>query len=594
MWLVLILQMGAALSVHRAERLVTEDWADCEPQTLSEKRRVVTDLLVALASASDAELAGVTLRVDRGQDALQVQWAAVEDECAPEAVDRQMLVPHPPLERGVWTQRQVAEAGKMSRELLRVIPDEGAGGATPERRARSEAQLARLAAAFDKSVGIAPRKKAPELVKGFAGDLARERFSPEQYAAADQLGQSVEFYSNATGTLNQYWSNARSTQEYITARGWEDCNAWTFERLSSFCALYVLAGYKASSLRGYLSSWAHCSAMNDFTLPSEDLDRLKKVVKSLVKLTDQDDRNYAFPWLSEFTYQYALRLGKRPALEDLQFLAASALRGGTGGRASSTFGATKGTFKIMKKNVVFAPEGCDPFSVAVYLPEGKSAARWVHFQRDEKNPFCTYSLLRRWYDVTRMDRQPPTAPFFPKVDAHSGKLDWSKEQTKEQFLAKAHAVAAIIELPKAWIARIRGHSWRAALATDLLSRGVAKWKVKIIGGWKSDCVLLYARVTGATMAQWTAVTSNRDSRFLHPKLFMTQGMKELAARSAAVLPADDDSRAGTFEAFEPLMTAFNVPLLGPVARPPGQVQPPLYASVSSASASPMGQRGHEF
>jgi hypothetical protein len=71
-------------------------------------------------------------------------------------------------------------------------------------------------------------------------------------------------------------------------------------------------------------------------------------------------------------------------------------------------------------------------------------------------------------------------------------------------------------------------------------------------------------------------------------------MKELAARSSAVLPADDDSRAGTFEAFEPLMTAFNVPLLGPVARPPGQVQPPLYASVSSASASPMGQRGHEF
>ena len=46
---------------------------------------------------------------------------------------------------------------------------------------------------------------------------------------------------------------------------------------------------------------------------------------------------------------------------------------------------------------------------------------------------------------------------------------------------------------------------RAGCATDLLSRGVSLWKAMLVGGWRSDAILMYGRITADTMARWTTV-----------------------------------------------------------------------------------------
>ena len=259
----------------------------------------------------------------------------------------------------------------------------------------------------------------------------------------------------------------------------------------------------------------------NYVFPHADQARVRNLIKGLIKITDQGHRNYAWPWLYEFTFKAAKQWGRRASLKNIRFLAACALRRGTGARGSTSFtepaAAKKRDFNITKRRVTFVDDASGRY-VTVHLPSGKGPARAVTFAEIDENPYCSYALLRRWYEVSGMQSQDPNAPFFPSMN-RAGAINWKKEQSSKDFLAEARSVAALIGLPKKWIVRITGHSWRAGCATDLLSRDVAMWKVQIIGGWRSEAVLLYARITPATMAAWTANGQTQSSKPLLPAQF---------------------------------------------------------------------------
>jgi len=50
---------------------------------------------------------------------------------------------------------------------------------------------------------------------------------------------------------------------------------------------------------------------------------------------------------------------------------------------------------------------------------------------------------------------------------------------------------------------------RSGCATDLLARGVELSKVQLIGGWKSDAVRDYHRITASQMAEWSQLDKTR-------------------------------------------------------------------------------------
>ena len=403
----------------------------------------------------------------------------------------------------------------------------------PDRRAASELAMKELADNISTNLGMRKRMVPAEQLRGMPGMIARQEFTMPMLQVADALAIALEDQCVAKRTQRQYWGHTRSLVEYLNYREWSAFE-WSFDHLGSYCMLHVMAGNKASSLRQNLVGWKHAVKTGDeYTLSPDDAARVGRLIKTLCKWTCYGDRDYAFPFLYEFTFEYARTVearcrssGSEPSFADLRFLAGSALRGGCGARASTSFSEPSARrakrFRMQKKHVIFSTAGGG--RVTVHLPRGKSRERWVTFANDRENPFCTYQLIRRWYDVSGMRHQPSNVPFFPKVvmSEESATIDWEHEETKEHFVAYARQVAKSLGLPAKWIEKLRGHSWRAALATDLLSRGVEKWKVMLIGGWLSDCVLLYARVTPQTMALWTASATGGLSKPLVPEFSMRE------------------------------------------------------------------------
>ena len=572
--------MGATQSVMRPERS-SLDWTQRDTTTVQAKRHLAHDLLFAVASMTDAEIQAISLDVTaNAAGATSITWApgsatSVTVAGAPAAVNQSTAARAP----------SVGELRAAARSAAQHLDKLDLGSPTTE-------NIRALSGAFGADLtGARPRVLEVTLTSGLAGKLARGELD-ELIPLAKAMGMSVEFMSLHNDTLRGYWGSCRTTTEYLRKIGCADVHDWKFEDLAGFCVLFVLAGYKAKSLGNYLAAWQHCAATDDYNLEAEDVDHLRKVIKALVKITDQGDRDYAFPWLYEFTYKFAASVAAKdgePSLEDLRFLAGSALRGGTGARAGSSFGSQPGKFKITINDVSWS--GNDHARVSVRIPPGKSDERWVHFEDDRTNPHCTYRLLRNWYEATEMHTRPSSDPFFPAIV--EGTLDWSREETKEQFLSYARGVARFIELPSEWIARIRGHSWRAGFATDMLSRGIEKWKVQLIGGWKSDCVLLYARVTKATMARWTTACHDASTpSHLLPDVFHTPEFDERFARSSAVPEPEAAAAASAASTAEWTAPGIGVPLAIPLASllPRGasaskQRQAPAFASLDAAVRS---------
>ena len=127
----------------------------------------------------------------------------------------------------------------------------------------------------------------------------------------------------------------------------------------------------------------------------------------------------------------------------------------------------------------------------------------------------------------------------------------------------------------------------------MLSRGIEKWKVQLIGGWKSDCVLLYARVTKATMARWTTACHDASTpSHLLPDVFHTPEFDERFARSSAVPEPEAAAAASAASTAEWTAPGIGVPLAIPLASllPRGasaskQRQAPAFASLDAAVRS---------
>ena len=590
--------MGNALASHKDDSSDAATAGGLEWSGLrwgpDELRRRAVEALASIALGVSLDHVVLTRRGDRRR----AEWRELGEEAAADAspaVGRAAEAAAAPRESAPGSTLHEASAAVVA-TLNRAAPAAGEQeGASC--RARQD-----IAAAYGGAAGVSERKRDVRNVKGFAGKLARGELA-HLMTVAQTIGKSVEFVGLAHSTRQGYWGSARTTEEYLCMRGDPDPKAWTFEKLSGFCVLFVLAGYKAKSLGNYLAAWRYCSTQEEYSLSEADYAHLQSVKKALVKITDQGDRDYAFPWLFEFTHRYAQCVtadarakGELVALEDVQFLAAAALRGGCGARAGSSFGkeltrSNQSLFKLRKDGVVWTAQGVKRF-VSVRIPKGKSALRWVHFEDDAASPHCTYRLLRNWFERSKMAGQADTAPFFPRIVG--GALDWKMEQTLAQFLSKARAVATFLRLPADWVVRIRGHSWRAGFATDMLSRGVEVWKVKLMGGWKSECVLLYARITMATMAKWTTqMQSEKSELAMLPDLpeaasYLGDDFNELFSRSAARVPAGTERPADL-----PVWSAEGAgrPLLGPMEGssplPDGvvaeeQVRPPAFASLDAA------------
>ena len=404
--------------------------------------------------------------------------------------------------------------------LLLEEVDTGDIGGRSEDQNRGSAQRKLLAAQLHLPIGVPERVRDASSVRGLPGLILQRKVDARLMQAADLMVHTLDLTNKKESTLKAYWGNTRVLREYFLSRGW-DPNRWSYDHVASFCCLYVCYGNKASNLESIRCAWTFCAKADDYSFTHADQARVRNLIKGLIKITDQGHRNFAWPWLYEFTFKAASRWGRSANLNNIRFLAGCALRGGTGARGSTSFtspaAAKKGDFNITKSHVAFTDDATGRL-VTVHLPPGKGPAREVTFADIEENPFCTYALLRRWYEASNMTAQPATAPFFPKLK-RSGDIDWKHEQSSQAFVTEAKKVAKFIGLPDHWIRRITGHSWRAGCATDLLSRDIAMWKVQLIGGWRSEAVLLYARITPATMAAWTGSGQTNAARPLLPAQF---------------------------------------------------------------------------
>lgn len=537
--------MGVGASIRQTPKFGTAA-QDCGDDSDGLRRAgAVRDIMVWLAKMEPADLelattfassdSGITVTWSDGGSVV-IQWAGSGASRVDGASDveksrldyrREQTEANLPLSR----LRRAELAAVQAQEYLRSRPNMHM--LTSERSEASDLAMTELADKISTNLGLSARSVPAERVSGLPGMVARHEFTPQMLAAADVLAIALEDQCLAKLTRKQYWGHTRSLVEYLSYRGWSACD-WNFDHLGSYCVLHVMAGNKASSLRQNMVGWKHAAKMGEgYTLSPEDSERLGRLVKTLCKWTCYGDRDYAFPWLYEFTFEYAREVEKRcrtsetaMSFRDCSFLAGAALRGGTGARASGSFseaGAARAKrFRLQKRHVIFSEAGNG--RVTVHLTRGKSRERWVTFANDVTNPFCTYQLIRQWFNVSGMRHQPMDVPFFPRIVTKDGcsTIDWEKEETKEHFVAYARQVAQTLGLPAKWIIKIRGHSWRAGLATDLLSRGVEKWKVMLIGGWLSDCVLLYARVTPRTMALWTASATSGSSKPLVPEFSMRE------------------------------------------------------------------------
>ena len=83
------------------------------------------------------------------------------------------------------------------------------------------------------------------------------------------------------------------------------------------------------------------------------------------------------------------------------------------------------------------------------------------------------------------------------------------------------------------------------------------WKVKVIGGWLSDAVLLYARVTQATMAQWSEAAQLPSSSPLLPSTF-----EGLASRNTPIVEGEERTGNRDFSVAMQRAAGLHAPLTG--------------------------------
>ena len=503
--------LPAWLLAHRLEREADRTAPHSADRTL----RIVSDWLDESGPATRAKFKAFT---EQGGLRLERCPESPPDGAAPTPVGVAPTAPHVP--PGHRTLAGIAANADKAARLLEAANARSESGEQTAKQKTAVAQRKMLADRLRLPIGVPERVRDPAQVGGLPGLILRREVDSTLMAAADLMVHTIDLTDKKESTLKAYWGNTRVLREYFLSRGW-DPNRWSYDRVASFCCLYVCYGNKASNLESIRCAWSFCAKADDYVFTHADQARVRHLIKGLIKITDQGHRNYAFPWLYEFTFKAASRWGRRATLKNKRFLAACALRGGTGARGGTSFAspaaAKKRDFNITKRRVTFVSDASGR-SVTVHLPAGKGPARSVTFAEIDENPYCTYALLRSWYAASDMKSQGPNAPFFPNI-SRSGAIDWKKEQSSKEFIAEARAVAAFISLPKKWIARITGHSWRAGCATDLLSRDVAMWKVQLIGGWRSEAVLLYARITPATMAAWTANGQTKAAKPLLPAQF---------------------------------------------------------------------------
>lgn len=334
------------------------------------------------------------------------------------------------------------------------------------------------------------------------------------YQLIDDIATNLEFSWLKASSDSRYQQIARNLIEYARARGFPP-ETVTFRYLGSYAVAHTLMGNKPETLVSMLSAIRHVADDLGWEYSKSTEKRVRSLVRSLRANAPTRAPNYAFPWLAEMTRRFA-RSCTAPdgtvGIATLRILAALALSRGTGMRASTRFAlaedADAGRFKLTKASLEWYGSGADR-GVVVCVPPGKSgSARRVPFKHDAADPLSVYSLLRRWYDASGMASQPPTAPFIPAMST-SGAIDWRREMSRGLFVKLMKAAAYAIGMSATYVSRLRGHSMRSGCATDLLARGVELSKVQLIGGWKSDAVRDYHRITASQMAEWSQLDKTR-------------------------------------------------------------------------------------
>ena len=534
---------------------------DGDGHSSREKRRAFVELGKWAATASDEELRAVHLAPRivlamngpfglRAEDAEGGEKKRPMDPALLRSCDEMVGLRGPSL-------AEVAEAGRQVPPILRRPGPVGSGQFSDAAEATAADAREKLASRMSATVGIVKRQRKAH---GLPGLVQSGKLDMELALACDKMALSLDLTSLNPKTSKAYWEHARSLVEYFEFRGW-DPKKWTFEHVGSWCCLYVCHGRKASNLTSIRCAWTHCAKSSDFEFTKEDDAKIRRLVLALIRVTDQGDRRFAWPWLYEMTFKAAETWGQTRELKKLRFLAATSMRGGTGMRGSTSFTsrsrAKQRMFNLTKSSVVWNEES-RPRRLTVCVPDGKGAARDVTFAENIRNPYSTYALIRRWYESSSMSAAPADAAFFGRIRS-DGTVNWKAEQTKTEFVKQAREVAKEIGLPANWISRFTSHSWRAGLATDLLSRGVAVWKVKVIGGWLSDAVLLYARVTQATMAQWSEAAQLPSSSPLLPSTF-----EGLASRNTPIVEGEERTGNRDFSVAMQRAAGLHAPLTGKI------------------------------
>ena len=379
-------------------------------------------------------------------------------------------------------------------------------GLTEERQALSRKQQRAIGRARTQYANAA--KRATPACRGLPGIIANGGLV-QHHELIDDLVQSLAYAWLKPVSHVKYRTMMRQLVEYAVSRELDPASM-TYGLVGGFCVAYVLVGNKPSNLYSYLSAFVHVARELEWAFSDFAETKVRGLIKALIAQADPKTSNYAYPWLLEHTARYGIAAQRDDgsfALADARMLAALELSRSSGMRASTRFQSARekrrGVFPLSKGAVTWHGAGAGRFLV-IHVPPGKSgAARQVCVGHAADQPFSTYAILRRWYEVSGMENQADSAPFIPGIC--DGKLRWSSELSREKFVTQMRRIARKLGVPESYVSRLRGHSLRAGCATDMLSRGVPLWQAMVVGGWRSDAILMYGRITADTMARWTAV-----------------------------------------------------------------------------------------
>ena len=348
-------------------------------------------------------------------------------------------------------------------------------------------------------------KRSKPATRGLPGCVSQGDLE-EFFGVIDLVRRQMAYAWLKKSSDARYREHARNLVEYALARGLAP-EELTYELVGGWCVAYALVGNQPTGLWAILAAFRYVANDLGWTYTAAAEKRVRGLVRSLVSKTPITSPNYAFPWLAEMSTRFARVSTAAPGgmtLGSLRVLASLELSRATGMRGGTRFSSKRGEIRIMKSSLQWYGIG-DDRGVTVNVPPGKSGpGRQVSLQFDPLNEWAPYSVLRKWFDRSGMAAQAMNAPFIPAFGA-GGAIDWSAEMPRTTFVQLMRLAGKAIGLSDSYLARLRGHSLRAGCATDLILRGVPIWQVKIIGGWKSDAVLMYARITAAQMAQWSAI-----------------------------------------------------------------------------------------